>query len=144
MTLCGMDCCKDCELYKSDCMGCEETNGHPCGGDCTAAECVRTGGLEAMEKQKSDILARINALNIPGLTVTDLNLLNGNYVNLEYSFPSGMKAKLLRDDKIYWANQIEREGSDRCYGIAADDEYILVCEYGCMGADPKIIAYLKK
>ena len=41
-------------------------------------------------------------------------------------------------------NQIEIPGSDRCYGLAADDRMLLVCEYGCGGENPEIILYKKR
>lgn len=41
-------------------------------------------------------------------------------------------------------SQTEYPNSERCYGIAADKEYLLVCEYGCMGADPEIVLYKRR
>ena len=84
------------------------------------------------------------ALGIPQLRVSDLNLLNGFYVNLEYPLPNGGTVKLLNDADIYWGNQIERPGNDRCYGIVGDDRHLLVCEYGCNGSDPEILVYQKR
>ena len=43
--------------------------------------------------------------------------LNGFYVNLEYPLPNGQSVKLLEDNKVYLGNQIEIQGSSRCYGI---------------------------
>ena len=71
-------------------------------------------------------------------------MLNGFYVNLEYTLENGQKGKLLRDDKVYFGNQVERPGNERCYGLVADESYILICEYGCNGADPEIIVYKKR
>ena len=51
---------------------------------------------------------------------------------------------MLKDNKVYWGNQIEIPDSSRCYGVVADNEYLLVCEYGCGGADPQIILYKKR
>ena len=39
--------------------------------------------------------------------------------------------------------QVEKANSDRCFGLAADNDYLLVCEYGCNGANPEIIVYKK-
>ena len=36
-TICGTDCCLNCPKYKSECLGCNESNGKPCGGNCIAA-----------------------------------------------------------------------------------------------------------
>lgn len=97
-----------------------------------------------MDNAKNTLIEEFNALGIENLHITDLNLLNGYYVNLEYTLPNGQAVKLLEDDKIYWGNQIEIPGSDRCYGIVADEGYLLVCRYGCNGADPEIILYKKR
>ena len=70
--------------------------------------------------------------------------LNGFYVNLEYPLPNGQSVKLLEDKKVYLGNQIEIPGSCRCYGIVADEKYLLVCEYGCGGADPQIVVYKRR
>lgn len=56
----------------------------------------------------------------------------------------GQSIKFLEDNNVYWGSQIEIPGSVRCYGIVADDRYLLVCEYGCGGADPQIILYKKR
>lgn len=52
--------------------------------------------------------------------------------------------KLLDDTKIYLGCQIEKAHGDRCYGLVADNSYLLVCEYGCNGANPEIIVYKKR
>ena len=54
------------------------------------------------------------------------------------------KRQLLDDTKIYLGYQVEKVNSDRCYGLVADNEYLLVCEYGCNGAEPEIIVYKKR
>lgn len=142
--LCGMDCCSKCSLRENMCAGCAETDGHPCGGMCTLAECIKVGGKDAMLKQKSEIIEEVNSLGIENLSVNSLFPLIGSYVNLEYPLPNGQKVKLLKDNKVYWGNQIERPDSERCYGLVADEAYLLVCEYGCNGADPEIILYKKR
>lgn len=143
LTLCGQECCDRCER-KDDCGGCANTEGRPFGGICVAAESVRKGGSEELSRMKKRLIGEINSLGIEGLFVEDLNLLNGFFVNLEYTLPNGQRIKLLRDENIYWGNQVERPASDRCYGIAADAEYLLICEYGCNGADPQIVMYKKR
>ena len=52
--------------------------------------------------------------------------------------------KLLEDNKVYMGNQIQIPGTSRCYGIVADEEYLLVCEYGCDGTDPQIVVYKRR
>ncbi len=93
---------------------------------------------------KEMLIEEFNALEIQGLRVNDLNLLNGSYVNLEYTLTNGQSVKLLEDNRVYWGNQIEIPDSDRCYGIVADDKYLLVCEYGCNGDKPQIVLYKRR
>lgn len=143
LSICGLGCCGECNK-KNDCGGCVKTDGHPFGRTCVAAECVKRGDLEELEKMKETLIGEFNALGIQSLQVKDLNLLNGFYINLEYTLPNGQSVKLLEDNHIYWGNQIEISGSDRCYGIVADDNYLLVCEYGCNGTEPQIILYKKR
>ena len=143
VSMCGTDCCAKCGR-KNDCGGCIETDGRPFGGVCVAAECVKNGGAEALALQKQKIIGELNALNIDGLQIDDLNLLNGFYVNLEYRLSNGQAVKLLQDDKVYWGNQVERPGNDRCYGVVADEQYLLVCEYGYNGSDPQIVVYKRR
>lgn len=76
--------------------------------------------------------------------VNDLYLLNGFFVNMEYKLSNGQTVKLLEDYCIYLGNQIEISGSNRCYGIAADEKYLLVCEYGCDGTNPEIVVYKRR
>ena len=77
-------------------------------------------------------------------TLTALCQLNGAYANLEYTLPNGESVKLLDDTKIYLGCQVEKAHGDRCYGLVADNSYLLVCEYGCNGANPEIIVYKKR
>ena len=76
--------------------------------------------------------------------VTGLNALYGAYINLQYSLPGGQKIKFWDDDRIYLGNQICKKNSNRCYGLTADENYLLVCEYGDNGSDAEIIVYKKR
>lgn len=142
-SICGVDCCSECPKL-NECGGCTKTQGHPFGGRCVAAECVKQGGFDKFHELKNTLINEINALNIENLKVSDLNLLNGFFVNMEYELPNGQKVKLLEDNNIYWGNQIETPGSDRCLGVSCDDKYILVCEYGCDGSNPQIVEYKRR
>jgi hypothetical protein len=93
---------------------------------------------------KDALIEEFNSLGIEGLNLTDLNLLSCSYINLEYTLPNGQKVKLLEDDKMYLGNQVEIEGNERCYGVAADESHLLVCEYGCNGSDPEIVIYKRR
>lgn len=143
LSICGKDCCEKCSR-KESCGRCIKVKGHPFGGQCVAANWVQNFGREGMEERKQALIQEINAMSIPDLRITDLNLLNGFYVNLEYPLPNGQTAKFLRDENIYWGNQIERPDSERCYGLVANDDFVLVCEYGCNGTDPQIVLYKKR
>ena len=100
--------------------------------------------MEAWESWKHAAMAELNALGIPDLQIDSLVPLNGFYVNLEYRLPNGQAVKLLEDNKVYLGTQIERPGQERCYGVVADEAYLLVCEYGCNGADPEIVCYKRR
>ena len=133
MTYCGVDCCKECRRI-GDCGGCEACKGHPFGGSCVTE---RNEHFSALKKQLID---EINALHMEELEITDLFLLSGAYVNLEYPLFNGTTVKFLNDNDVYLGNQIEKAASGRCYGISgislrnhhsreADDEKAAVVPY---------------
>ena len=142
-TICGGDCCGNCARVQ-ECGGCISCGGRPFGGNCIAAETIKTEGMEAFLKLKEELIHEINTLKIPELSVENLNLLNGFYVNLEYQFANGSTIKFLNDRDIYFGNQIERKNRERCYGVVADRKFILVCEYGCNGSDPELLLYKRR
>ena len=89
------------------------------------------------------VIERLHELGIPELeTVTALNELRGDYVNLECELPNGKSAKILDDNKLYMGCQVEIAGTDKCYGVAADEKQIAVYRYGCNGADAKLVAWV--
>lgn len=137
MTYCGNSYCKDCDKLLA-CGGCEQCHGHPFGGSCIAE---RNKDFPFLKRRLID---EINAFAIEGLAVTDLNLLTGSYVNLEYPLTNGSAVRFLKDNDIYLGNQVERTDSDRCYGIVANEDFILICEYGCNGSDPEIVLYKRR
>lgn len=107
--ICGVDCCNECNR-RTECGGCQKTEGHPFGGTCIAAECMKRGGVEEFLNLKNTLISEFNVLGIEGLEVSDLNLLNGYFVNLEYPLANGQSVKLLEDNNVYWGNQIEISG----------------------------------
>lgn len=147
-TICGADCTQ-CWM-RDACGGCTETDGRPFGGPCMTALCCRSRGQADCSAcvscgLRAQLIDEFNALEIEDMeAVTELNALRGAFVNLEYTLPSGQTVKLLDDNKIYLGNQIHKRGSTRCYGIAADEQFLLVCEYGDGGADPEIVVYKKR
>ena len=66
-------------------------------------------------------------------------------LNLEYTLPNGQKVKFLDDQKTYLGNQLGPEfGGDRCFGILASMDFILVCTYEKDGENPELLIYKKR
>ncbi len=101
------------------------------------------GEFEAFKKQ---LIGEINALSVEGMPKVDkLNALVGRYVNLAYRLPSGESVRFLDDGTTYLGNQLESElGGDRCFGILANMDFILICTYGENGTDPELVLYKKR
>lgn len=137
--------CKEC-FMKDKCAGCAQTNGHPFGKRCFIAEYINIGGEAMFQEFKGKIVEEFNELKIQGMPkVENLNILAGSFVNLGYTLPSGENVKILDDNNIYLGNQLECEfGADRCYGIIAGMDFLLVCTYGENGSDPELIMYKKR
>lgn len=91
---------------------------------------------------KEQLIKEFNALGIEGMAeVKELHEGKGNFVNLDFPLPCGKTAKFWDDDKTYYINQLEKKDSDRCYGLTADEKYLLVCEYGAGGKDAEIVVF---
>lgn len=91
---------------------------------------------------KEQLIKEFNNLGIADMEiVTDLYEGKGDFVNLDFPLPCGQTIKLWDDEKIYYINQLEKKGSSRCYGLTADEKYLLVCEYGEGGSDPEIVLF---
>lgn len=91
---------------------------------------------------KERLIKEFNALNIADMDeVKDLHEAKGNFVNLCFPLPSGQTVKLWDDNKTYYINQLEKRNSTKCYGLTADEHYLLVCEYGDGGSDAEIIVF---
>ena len=98
------------------------------------------------EMFKEQLIKEINELPIEGMPkVEKLNALVGAYVNLAYPLPSGVSVKFLNDQTTYLVNQLESEfGDDRCYGVLANMDFIMVCTYEAEGKNPELILYKKR
>lgn len=59
-SLCGTDCCSKCS-HLAECGGCQNVNGHPFGGNCIAAECIRQEGFDGFLHFKERLISEINA-----------------------------------------------------------------------------------
>lgn len=138
-SICGVDCTK-CQL-NSSCKGCNKTKGHPFGGDCVVAMCLKESGSKLGEFKKNLITA-INNLKIPDMEeIKELNALKGSLINIEYPLPNGKFVKILDDNKIYLGNQVSIKNSDYYYGIIGDEKYLLVSKYRDYGVDSEVIVF---
>ena len=101
------------------------------------------GEFEAFKKQ---LIEEINDLHIEGMPkVESLNALVGQYVNLAYRLPSGANVQFLDNGTTYLGTQLEPEfGGDRCFGVLANMDFILICTYEAEGANPELVLYKKR
>ena len=101
------------------------------------------GQFEAFKQQ---LIKEINDLHIDGMPrVEKLNALVGKYVNLEYRLPNGDSVKFLDDQVTYLGNQLEPEfGGERCFGVLANMDFIMVCTYEKDGVNPELVLYKKR
>ena len=149
-SLCGIDC-SECG-FKDACGGCSQTGGRPFGGDCIVAECYKGGGQgcggtcrEEKCALREGLIAEFNALGIADMEeITHLNALKGSFVNLEFTLPNGNTVKFWDDNRIYLGNQVEKRSGGKCYGLAADEKHLMVCEYGENGTDPEIVVFKRR
>lgn len=107
---------------------------------------VELGGKERLEEFKEQLIYEFNTLlNIEGLPkVKDLNVLSGEFINMEYTLPNGEKVKFLDDRQTYLGSQLESEFGGRCFGIAANMDFLLVCSYEENGENPELVIYKKR
>ena len=101
------------------------------------------GQFEAFKRQLTE---EINELHVEGLPrVERLNALVGRYVNLAYRLPNGAAVKFLDDQMTYLGTQLESEfGGERCFGVLANMDFILICTYEEGGANPELVLYKKR
>lgn len=107
---------------------------------------VKIGAKEKLEEFKKQLIYEFNTLlHIEGLPkVEQLNVLSGEFINMEYMLPNGTKIKFLDDKQTYLGNQLESEFGDRCFGIAANMDFLLVCTYEENGKNPELLIYKKR
>ena len=98
------------------------------------------------EEFKKQLIQEVNDLHVEGMPKLEkLNALVGEYVNLEYRLPGGARAKFLDDNVTYLGNQLESEfGGNKCFGVLANMDFIMVCTYGEGGTDPELLIYKKR
>jgi len=104
------------------------------------------GGKEKLEEFKKQLIGEINTiLAIEGLPkVESLNVLSGEFINLEYQLPNGKMVKFLDDKQTYLGSQLESKFGNRCFGIAANMDFILICSYEENGENPELVVYKKR
>ena len=150
--------CKCCGMKLEDSNISKETNGdfneEYCkwcysDGDYTLdfwKQYIKIGGIEKFDEFKKQLIDEFNVLlEIEGLPkVEKLNVLSGSFINLEYRLPNGNKIKFLNDQASYLGSQLELEGLDRCIGIAANMEFLLISSYEADGKNPELVVYKKR
>ena len=141
-SICGAKC-DECELFKNKkCKGCISK----C-KKCWIANYIDIGGKKEYDNFKKQLIDEINSLKVDGLPkITELNELNGSFVNLEYMLPNGKKVKFLNDNELYLGNQVicestNEDGPTNCFGVIANMNFILVCEFSNI---PEIIIYKRR
>ncbi len=104
------------------------------------------GGKEKLEEFKKQLIDELNTLlQTEGLpTVSKLNMLSGEYINLEYTLPNGEIVKFLDDKQTYLGNRLKAEFGDRFIGIAANMDFLLVCTFEENGENPELVIYKKR
>ena len=105
------------------------------------------GGREKLDAFKKQLIHEFNTLlHVEGLPkVEDLNVLSGSFINLAYRLPNGETVKFLDDNATYLGNQLECTfGGERCFGIAANMDFLLVCTYEENGENPELVIYKKR
>lgn len=101
------------------------------------------GRFEAFKRQ---LVEEINGLAVKDMPkVEKLSALVGGYVNLSYPLPGGASVKFLNDGATYLGTQLESlSDPNRCFGVLANVDFILICTYGPEGADPELVLYKKR
>ncbi len=146
---CGANC-EECELFKNNkCKGCINTEGCPFGKKCWIAKYIQVGGKNSFIQLKNQLIEEFNALNVEGMPkIEELYQLHGSFVNLEYTLPNNEKTKFLDDNESYLGTQVECIFNDeeikKYYGLIANMNFILICEYEESGKNPEILIYRKR
>ena len=149
--------CQCCGMPMEDCNVSKEPNGNfneeyckwcYAGGEYTLdiwKRYAEIGGKEKLEEFKGQLIQEFNTLlDIEGLPkVEELNVLPGEFVNIEYTLPNGAKAKFLDDKQTYLGSQLESEFG-KCVGIVASMDFLLICTYEENGENPELLVYKKR
>jgi hypothetical protein len=52
--------------------------------------------------------------------------------------------KFLEDKQTYLGSQLESEFGGRCFGVAANMDFLLICTYEENGENPELLIYKKR
>lgn len=148
-SICGADCSSCGYGKENNCKGCAKSNGCPFGEQCFVASYINMNGIDSFNGFKNQLISEFNELKIEGMPkITELYPMNGEYVNVEYPLPNGKTAKFLNDKSVYLTNQVECEFNDgeynRCFGIVAGMDFLLVAEYGENCSNLELVMYKKR
>ena len=107
---------------------------------------AQVSGKEKLEEFKKQLVDEFNTiLQTEGLPMVEsLNVLSGEFVNIEYTLPNGKKIKFLDDKQTYLGSQLENPISKKCIGIVANMNFLLVCSYEENGENPELLIYKKR
>ena len=137
--VCGANC-DECVFFKTKkCGGCKK---------CWIAKYIENG-KDYYEEFKKSLIKEFNDLNIDGMPkIDELYPLHGEYVNLEYRLPNGEKVKFIDDNDAYLGNEVEcpfnDESTKKCFGLLANMNFLLVCEYEENGNNAELLVYKKR
>lgn len=96
------------------------------------------------DRFKEQLVNEINDLHIKGMPkVEKLSALVGAYVNLAYPLPGGTSVKFLNDQTTYLGTQLEAD-DNKCFGVLANMDFIMICTYKAEGNDPELLLYKKR
>ncbi len=88
------------------------------------------------------LIDEFNNLKIDGMpTLTKLYGHKGDFVNLECELPNGNIAKILDDSKMYYVAELQKDNSERCFGLVTDKKQLVVFEYSQGGADARLVVW---
>mgnify|MGYP004669656165 CR=1 FL=1 len=104
------------------------------------------GGAEKFEAYKQTLITELNDLHIDGMPkVEKLHALVGRHINLAYRLPNGKAVPFLDDQATYLGTRLAcTYGGERCFGIAANMDFLLVCTYEEDGKNPELVVYKKR
>ncbi len=143
-TLCGTDC-HHCGLHAL-CNGCAATCSKPFGQPCFVAAYIQSGGTEAFEAFKQQLVMEVNALKIPGMPpAAELMPVNGRFVNMAYRLPNGLRITLLEDDAVYLSCQLPSQFDENSFfSVTAGMDFLLVSLRGSDGQESELLAYRQR